>query len=62
MAQERVDEIQVDINNQVKAANAKFNADVKKEFSSTFKLPTIPHGDNLLANNFLEAITKQHTV
>lgn len=62
MAQERVDEIQVDINNQVKAANAKFNADVKKDFNSTFKLPTIPHGDNLLANNFLETITKQHTV
>lgn len=62
MAQERVDEIQVDIDNQVKAANAKFNADVKKDFNSTFKLPTIPHGDNLLANNFLETITKQHTV
>lgn len=62
MAQERVDEIQVDINNQVKSANAKFNADVKKEFNSTFKLPTIPHGDNLLANDFLEIITKQHTV
>lgn len=62
MAQERIDEIQVDIDNQVTAANTKFNTDAKKEFNSTFKLPTIPHGDNLLANNFLETITKQHTV
>lgn len=62
MAQESVDEIQVDIDNQVTATNAKFNADVKKDFNSTFKLPTIPYGDNLLANNFIETITKQHTV